>query len=152
MAKKNEKPIDPANEFVDPATLLNSSEFPNGSDAEEGSTLAASTTGPLTVKPPELGAVPVVPGLFNPVVCELSIELALLDAREDVHDRRHGYVSTRIDCQLDGDAGITFRRLLIAARSRHLTYPVRGVMTHVESPTDLVRWLVWTVGQADAAK
>jgi len=47
-----------------------------------------------------------------------------------------------MDCELTGELGEGFRRLLIGCRNTHLMYTLNGRETHVETGADLIRYLV----------
>jgi hypothetical protein len=78
--------------------------------------------------------------LDEPTVVSMDVDLPFFIGPIDTE--KHGYISSRIDCTLTGEMGATFRRLLLGCREKHLTYSFNGRMTHVESGSDLVRWLV----------
>jgi hypothetical protein len=89
-------------------------------------------------------------GVTEPIVAAVAVvtvKFPVLAESENVHASQWGFVPNKIDVTLDGEAGLTLRRLVIGARQEHLTYPMRGKLTHVETAADLVRWLVYTVGQ-----
>ena len=149
MAKKqNEKQINPADEFVDPSTMLDQAASPGDESIDDG-TQEVVRVGVISVP-----VVPVFPPIAAPVEAPRIVDLVdvnlcvpLLADADDVNAKQWGWVSTKIDIQLDGDLALTFRRMLCAARQEHATYPQRGRMTHVESSADLVRWMIHTIGQ-----
>ena len=161
MAKKNERQIDPAEEFVDPTTLLDTTMLNQGDplvfpDVPPviGVTGEALVTGGVMTPVVPVALPGLTMGVADPQPVKLSdvvLELSILASADDVNRAQWGYISTRIDLQLDGELALTFRRLLCAAKQEHATYVMRGVVTHVESPADVVRWLMHSVLKSDMA-
>ncbi|HEY0982381.1 hypothetical protein [Schlesneria sp.] len=136
MAKKmalNGNAGNPAEEFVPPDL---SDEGGGGEQMEaEIADHAEAENVNQAGEPPEQTSGPVIP---ETVQMELTVPCFV----GEIDPNRHGYVSARIDCTLTGEMGSTFRRVLLGCREQHLTYSYNGRQTHVESGSDLVRWLV----------
>lgn len=92
----------------------------------------------------EAETLPIVLGVPDdapaPAFVEIRVALPMIVDRFD--QRKHGYASGRVDCELTGELGEGFRRLLVGCRNSHLMYKLNGKDTHVETGADLIRYLV----------
>jgi len=122
-SKSTDQAVNLATEFVPPV-------LEDGTGIEDA---AAAVAGGV---PAEIGD----RGQDAPATVVLALDLPFFVG--EIEPGRHGYISSRIDCTLMGEMGATFRRVLLGCREKHLTYSFNGRMTHVESGSDLVRWLV----------
>ena len=133
-ATNDQAAVNPAEDFVPP-------------DLDEaavvGDSVVVAGVGPAE-SPAEVPAdVPVAledRWLLAPATVSMAVDLPFFIG--SIEAEKHGDISSRIDCTLAGEMGATFRRLLLGCREKHLTYSFNGRMTHVESGSDLVRWLV----------
>ena len=160
-----ERAVDLANDAIDPAALT----MPTGdaafggvanAAAEQVAEQVAEVSSPVipAARPPlPMPADPapfVDPQASPPVPTELpawkrdgelstrsiSLEMPVYDGVLD--NKRCGFTSPRLDFELYGEFGETFRRLVTAARVNHLVYEMGGRVVHVDNGPDLIRYLM----------
>jgi len=139
--------IDPADDFIDPALALAQQE--NETENLDDAVIAAPVPEEST---PELPAGPIQEYVPKQAVRELLSEQTIREVLlnlpvclDEIDPKVHGYVSSRLDCDLTGEAGLTFKRLLLGLRAKHATYVWGGRVLHVDGPHDLIRYLMMLI-------